>query len=46
MKKTLTIVLMLLSSLNAVVAQNELRGTVVDSDGKPIAGVRITDSKG
>ena len=46
MKKTLTIVLMLLSSLNAVVAQNELRGTVVDSDGKPIAGVKIADSKG
>ena len=37
---------MLLSSLNAVVAQNELRGTVVDSDGKPIAGVKIADSKG
>ncbi len=46
MKKTLIIVLMLLSSLNMVVAQNELRGKVVDSDGKPIAGVRITDSKG
>lgn len=46
MKKTLTIVLMLLSSLNVVVAQNELRGTVVDSDGKPIAGVKVADSKG
>ena len=46
MKKTLTIVLMLLTGLNMVVAQNELRGKVVDSDGKPIAGVKITDSKG
>lgn len=46
MKKTLTIVLMLLSGLNMAVAQNEVRGKVVDSDGNPIAGAKITDSKG
>lgn len=46
MKKTLTIVLMLLSGLNMAVAQDEVRGKVVDSDGNPVAGAKITDSKG